>query len=49
MTCVGPNKVITGVLKAAAKWRGPESVVIKSADRRTHALVSPMPSGDPPG
>ena len=43
--CVGPNRVITGVLKAAAKCRGPESVVIKSAARRTQALVRPMPSG----
>ena len=43
--CVGPNNVMTGVSKAAAKWRGPESVVIRSADLRTHALVSPIPSG----
>ena len=42
---VGPNRVITGVLKAAAKCRGPESVVIKRADRRTQALVKPIPSG----
>jgi hypothetical protein len=35
---------MTGVLKAAAKWRGPESVVINNDDRRMQALVRPIPS-----
>ena len=43
--CVGPNRVMTGVSNAAAKWRGPESVVIKSAARRTQAFESPRLSG----
>ena len=39
--CVGPKRVMTGVPKAAAKWRGPESVVTSRADRRTQAFDRP--------
>src|SRR5262245_53129981 len=42
---VGPNSVTTGRSNAAAKWRGPLSVVTSSAARRIHALVNPMDSG----
>jgi hypothetical protein len=42
---VGPKSVMTGVWNAAAKWRGPESVVIKSAALRTQAFDSPKFSG----
>ena len=45
--CVGPNSVTTGRSKAAAKWRGPLSVVTSRSARRTHALVSPSDSGGP--
>ena len=38
---VGPKRVMTGVPNAAAKWRGPESVVISRADRRTQAFDQP--------
>src|SRR4051794_28459112 len=39
--CVGPKSEITGTPNAAAKCRGPESVVIINAERFTDAFVSP--------
>src|SRR5436309_1005549 len=39
--CVGPKRVTTGRPNAAAKWRGPLSVVTSRSQRRTSALVKP--------
>src|SRR6266446_6444205 len=47
--CVGPYRVTTGRSNAAAKWRGPLSVVTSRSQRRTHALVRPSDSGGPSG
>src|SRR5262249_51036526 len=42
--CVGPNSVTTGRPNAAAKWRGPLSVVTSRLARHTQAFVSPTDS-----
>src|SRR6266496_1853098 len=41
----GPHGVTTGRSNAAAKWRGPLSVVMSNVPRRTSALVRPIAKG----
>ena len=45
--CVGPKSVTTGRLNAAAKWRGPLSVVTSREQRRTRAFDKPSDNGGP--